>query len=109
MARIKLKYVNGFSNKDRKNGRARYYFRRRGCKAIPLPGLPGSEELWLPIRRRSPLFPTADRDWRVPDPAGHHQRAGVAYYKSETWNTDYGADTQRQPPANHRAIPRAAW
>src|SRR5216683_6762011 len=44
MARIKLKYVNGFANSARKNNRQRYYFRRRGCKAIPLPGLPGSEE-----------------------------------------------------------------
>ena len=44
MARIKLKYVNGFSNRDRKSQRVRYYFRRRGIKAIPLPGVPGSEE-----------------------------------------------------------------
>ncbi len=38
MARIKLKYVNGFSNRDRKSQRVRYYFRRRGIKAIALPG-----------------------------------------------------------------------
>ena len=44
MARIKLKYVNGFSNRDRKSQRVRYYFRRRGIKAIPLPGVPGCEE-----------------------------------------------------------------
>jgi integrase len=44
MARIKLKYVNGFTNKKRRDGKVRYFFRRRGCKAIPLPGLPGSEE-----------------------------------------------------------------
>ena len=44
MARIKLKYVNAFANRRRKNERVRYYFRRRGFKAIPLPGLPGSEE-----------------------------------------------------------------
>ena len=44
MARIKLPYVNGFSNRDRKSQRVRYYFRRRGIKAIPLPGVPGSEE-----------------------------------------------------------------
>jgi integrase len=42
MARIRLKYVNGFDGRD---GRVRYYFRRgRGSKAIALPGLPGSEE-----------------------------------------------------------------
>lgn len=44
MAKIKLKYINGFSNRDRKSQRVRYYFRRRGMKAIPLPGTPGSEE-----------------------------------------------------------------
>ena len=44
MVRIKLKYVNAFANRRRKNERVRYYFRRRGFKAIPLPGLPGSEE-----------------------------------------------------------------
>jgi hypothetical protein len=40
MALLKLKYVNSFANRDRKNGRVRDYFRRRGEKAIPLPGLP---------------------------------------------------------------------
>lgn len=44
MARIRLKYVNSFANPDRKNGTVRHYFRKRGGKAIPLPGLPGSEE-----------------------------------------------------------------
>jgi len=44
MAQIKLKYVNSFRNLDRKNQRVRHYFRRRGVKAIPLPGLPGSED-----------------------------------------------------------------
>jgi hypothetical protein len=29
---------------DRKDKRKRYYFRRRGMPAIPLPGAPGSEE-----------------------------------------------------------------
>lgn len=44
MATIRLRYVNSFKNRDRKNARVRYYFRRRGEKAIPLPGQPGSEE-----------------------------------------------------------------
>ena len=44
MAHIKLKYVNAFANRGRKDKRVRYYFRRRGSKTIPLPGLPGSEE-----------------------------------------------------------------
>jgi hypothetical protein len=44
MARIRLRFVNSFVNKNRKDGRARYYFRRPGMKAVPLPGIPGSEE-----------------------------------------------------------------
>jgi hypothetical protein len=41
MARLPLKYVHQF--RDR-HGRLRHYFRRRTGKAIPLPGLFGSEE-----------------------------------------------------------------
>jgi integrase len=41
MTRIKLKYVNEY--RDR-HGKVRRYFRRPGCRAIPLPGLPGSIE-----------------------------------------------------------------
>jgi hypothetical protein len=41
MTRIRLKYVNEY--RDRR-GRVRRYFRRPGCRAIPLPGLPGSIE-----------------------------------------------------------------
>jgi integrase len=41
MTRIKLKYVNEY--RDR-HGKMRRYFRRPGCRAIPLPGLPGSIE-----------------------------------------------------------------
>jgi integrase len=41
MARILLPYVHAF--RDR-HGKLRHYFRKRGCKRIPLPGLPGSIE-----------------------------------------------------------------
>jgi enterobacteria phage integrase len=41
MTRIKLRYVNEFVDQD---GKVRRYFRRRGGRAIPLPGLPGSIE-----------------------------------------------------------------
>ncbi len=41
MTRIRLKYVNVF--RDR-HGKLRSYFRRPGCKPVPLPGLPGSTE-----------------------------------------------------------------
>ena len=41
MTRFKLLYVNEY--RDR-HGKLRRYFRRPGCRAIPLPGLPGSIE-----------------------------------------------------------------
>ena len=41
MARLRLQYVNSF--RDR-HGKVRCYYRRPGCKALPLPGLPGSAE-----------------------------------------------------------------
>jgi hypothetical protein len=44
MAKIRLRFGNSFVNKNRKDGRARYYFRRPGLKAVSLPGIPGSEE-----------------------------------------------------------------
>jgi len=41
MAQLRLQYVNSF--RDR-HGRMRHYFRRPGCKAVPLSGVPGSAE-----------------------------------------------------------------
>lgn len=39
MARIRLKHVNAITGRD---GKVRYYLRRRGFKNVVLPGLPGS-------------------------------------------------------------------
>lgn len=41
MTRLRLQFVNEF--RDR-HGKLRRYLRRSGCKAVPLPGLPGSTE-----------------------------------------------------------------
>jgi hypothetical protein len=41
MTRIKLKYVDRFTDR---HGKPRYYFRRAGYKRTPLPGLPGFAE-----------------------------------------------------------------
>ena len=38
---LKLPFVQAFADR---HGRARYYFRKRGCKRVALPGLPGSAE-----------------------------------------------------------------
>src|SRR6516164_9588673 len=95
MARIKLKYVNGFSNRGRKNQRVRYYFRRRGIKTIPLPGLPGSEEFMAAYAAALASIPDqyseigADRT--LP---GTINALVVTYYKSNEWLA-LAADTQK--------------
>lgn len=95
MARIRLKYVNGFSNRNRKSERVRYYFRRRGMKAIPLPGLPGSEEFMAAYAAALVNIP----DQRVEVAAdrtlpGTINALVVAYYTSDQWHA-LAADTQK--------------
>jgi site-specific recombinase XerD len=41
MTTIRLSYVNTYADR---HGRVRHYFRKRGHKAVPLPGIPGSAE-----------------------------------------------------------------
>src|SRR5262245_26857364 len=41
MTNIRRRYVKAYVDR---HGKARHYFRRPGCKPIPLPGLPGSDE-----------------------------------------------------------------
>jgi hypothetical protein len=87
MARIKLKYVNAFANHRRKNERVRYYFRRRGFKAIPLPGLPGSEVFMEAYQMALAAIPDIDR----PEIGSRRTEPGtinalvVSYYNSADW------------------------
>lgn len=93
MARIKLKYVNGFRNRRRGSQRVRYYFRRRGTKAIPLPGLPGSEEFLAAYAAALASMPDqkigADRT--LP---GTINALVVAYYKSNEWHA-FATETRK--------------
>jgi integrase len=95
MARIILKYVNGFSNRDRKGQRVRYYFRRRGMKAIPLSGVPGSEEFMATYSAALAGIP--DQHLEI---AANRTLPGtinalvVMYYKSDEWHA-LAADTQK--------------
>lgn len=41
MANIRLRYVKAYVDR---HGKARHYLRKPGCKSVPLPGLPGSDE-----------------------------------------------------------------
>ena len=44
MTRLRLSYIHEF--RDR-HGKLRHYFRRRGSKLVPLPGLPGSDQFMI--------------------------------------------------------------
>jgi integrase len=95
MAHIKLKYVNAFANRGRQDKRMRYYFRRRGTKAIPLPGLPASEEFMAAYAAALASIP----DQHVEIGAnrtlpGTINALVVAYYKSDEWHA-LAADTQK--------------
>jgi integrase len=47
MTKIRLEFVQAFIDR---HGRVRHYFRRRGFKRVPLPGLPGSDEFMAAYR-----------------------------------------------------------
>ena len=95
MARIKLKYVNGFANCDRKSQRVRYYFRRRGTKAIPLPGLPGSEEFMAAYHAALAGLPDKSSEIGASRTSpGTINALIVAYYKSAGWN-NFAPDTRK--------------
>jgi hypothetical protein len=95
MARIKLKYDNGFSNRDRKSKRVRYYFRRRGMKAIPLPGVPGSEEFMANYSAALASIPDQHAEIAANRTLpGTINALVVMYYKSDEWHA-LAADTQK--------------
>jgi integrase-like protein len=86
MASIRLKHVNSFANRDRKDPRRRYYFRVRGRKAIPLPGLPGSEEFMTAYAMALAALPEAPTEIgsgrTLP---GTINALAVTYYRSDDW------------------------
>ena len=94
MARIKLKYVNGYANRDRKSRRVRYYFRRRGSKAIPLPGLPGSEEFMAAYAAALAGLPEHLEIGASRTLPGTINALAVNYYGSDDWQK-LAADTQK--------------
>jgi integrase len=95
MARIRLKHVNGFRNTKRKSQRTRYYFRKRGSKAIPLPGIPGSEEFMTAYAMA--LSSTTERPREIGANRtlpGTINALAVAYYTSTEWQA-LAAETQK--------------
>jgi integrase len=86
MARVKLPYINQFANKDRADKRLRYYFRKRGHKAIPLPGVPGSEEFMDAYKMALAALPDAKVEiGEKKTTPGTIDALCVSYYKSSDW------------------------
>ncbi len=94
MAQIRLRHVNSFANPDRKNAAVRHYFRKRGMKAIPLPGQPGSEEFMAAYAMALAGVPDAER----PEIGAKRSEPGtiaalvVSYYRSDAWR--HGLDEE---------------
>jgi integrase len=94
MAKLALRHVHTF--RDR-HGRMRHYFRRGKAKAIPLPGIPGSEEFMAAYQTALGAAPP------VPAPLdigasrtqpGTIDALVVAYYRSSDW-TSLEPETQK--------------
>jgi hypothetical protein len=96
MARIRLRFVNSFRNKSRKDGRIRYYFRRgRGGKAIPLPGIPGDEQFMSAYHAALASTSNAAIEIGASRTApGTINALIVNYYGSAAW-TDLPPDTRK--------------
>ena len=96
MARIRLRHVNSFANPDRKNATVRHYFRKRGMKDIPLPGLPGSEEFMAAYAMALAGLPTAKPEIgaKLTEP-GTINALVVLYYKSEAWLHGLDEETRK--------------
>src|SRR3974377_2223922 len=95
MTCIRLKYVNAFANRDRKSGRVRYYFRRRGHKAIPLPGIPGSEPFMQAYAAALATLPESIQVGASRTSPGTINALAVDYYRSQQWK-DLAPDTKRK-------------
>ena len=98
MARIKLKHVNSFGNPNRENGEVRHCFRRRGEKAIRLPGQPGSRE-FMDAYHLALAGPTALAG--KPEIGASRTAPGtiaaliVSYYKSDEWLSGIEEETRK--------------
>jgi integrase len=98
VARIKLKYVNGFTDRY---GRPRYYFRRRGFPAIPLPGLPGCDDFMAAYSAALAGIPDQPGIGASRTLPGTINALVVAYYRSDEWQHGLAEETRK---TRHRII-----
>src|SRR5467141_1183349 len=91
MTMLRLKYIHQF--RDR-HGRLLRYFHPKGGKAIPLPGLPGSEEFRLAYERALATISKPVEIGESRTEPGTINALIVAYYKTAEWNA-LVPDTQK--------------
>jgi integrase len=82
MSRLRLKYVQAWVDDD---GRARHYFRRKGCRRVRLPGLPGSAEFMAAYEQAMASVPPPIGVARTKP--GSLSAVLVAYYGSQSFRS----------------------
>ena len=92
MARINLPGINSF--RDR-HGKLRCYFRRKGCKAVPLPGVPGSPEFVAAYQAELDKAPQPVEIGASRTTPGSVEALVVSYYKSDGWLHGIAEDTRK--------------
>lgn len=107
MTRIILKYVHVF--RDR-HGKRRAYFRRRGHKRVPLPGLPGSPEFMQayqlalqgePQQMGAAKVPRGSLSWLISE---YYQSADFLQLAAQTKKTYRGIAEKLRKEHGHRLI-----
>ena len=101
--RLKLpRFVHGFVDR---HGKPRFYFRRRGLKQVPLPGLPHSTEFMdayqIALGTEHRIEINASRS--VP---GTINALVVSYYKSDAWKNGLEEETRKTRASHNRKISR---
>jgi integrase len=92
--RLKLpRFVHGFIDR---HGKPRFYFRRRGCKQVPLPGLPHSTEFMDAYQAALETASASSTEIGASHTAPGTINALVAsYYKSDAWLNGLEEDTRK--------------
>src|SRR5262245_37119381 len=90
--RLKLpRFVHGFIDR---HGKPRFYFRRRGLKQVPLPGLPHSTEFMDAYQAALGAEQRAEINAGRTTP-GTINALVVSYYKSDAWKNGLAEETRK--------------
>jgi hypothetical protein len=94
LAVLRLKHVNSFRGRD---GVVRHYFRKRGHKAVPLPGLPGSEQFMASYAMALAGIGDAPKAeiGEARTAPGTINALIVSYYRSDHWRHELDEETRK--------------